>query len=475
MVASARATARRFLLDGLRERWRHRAQLRSWMVRGPKTDLDADDLDRIVEQMRACLEARGGEASARSRAVELGSSYLALSESGRMKFLSALCSAFDVDHEAVAAAAASLARAPGVEERGSAERALRLALEPPRIQLLAQFNALPEGPKFLVDLRADLLDFSKSDSSLIPLEKDLRSLLAGWFDIGFLELRRITWDSPASLLEKLAYSEAVHAVTSWDDLKDRLDTDRRLFAFFHPRMPEEPIIFVEVALVRGLAVEIAPLLDPDAPLTDLGRADTAIFYSISNAQPGLAGISFGGFLIKRVVDELSTEFSRMKTFATLSPIPGFRAWFDHELATKGRQVLRLAERQQLAAVTGSNGGESVLAELLTRTDWPGTSQLESAMRVPLMRACASFLLEAKRGDGRALDHVANFHLSNGARIERINWLADPSRKGLTQSAGIMVNYLYSLPDIETNHEAYTGHGAVAASSAVKRIAREGKT
>ena len=203
------------------------------------------------------------------------------------------------------------------------QRELRTALNAPRIKLLTQFNALPEGVKFLVDMRAELLRFGREDRGLVGLEADLKGLLAAWFDIGFLELKRITWDSPAALLEKLSVYEAVHQVRSWTDLKNRLDSDRRCFAFFHPRMPSEPLIFVEVAMVSGMAADVQALLDVKAPVIDPRSADTAIFYSISNAQRGLAGISFGGFLIKRVVDQLSAEFPKLKTFATLSPIPGF--------------------------------------------------------------------------------------------------------------------------------------------------------
>ena len=219
---------------------------------------------------------------------------------------------------------------PEPDQRAAAERALRAALEPPRITLLRQFNALPEGVKFLVDRRAELIDLGQRDPVLHGLEEDLKRLLANWFDIGFLELKRITWESPAALLEKLMAYEAVHEIRGWTDLKNRLEADRRCFAFFHPRMPDEPLIFVEVALVSGMAGDIHALLDEAAPIGDPHSADTAIFYSISNCQRGLAGISFGDFLIKRVVDALATELPRLKVFATLSPVPGFRAWLEQQ-------------------------------------------------------------------------------------------------------------------------------------------------
>jgi malonyl-CoA decarboxylase len=301
------------------------------------------------------------------------------------------------------------------------------------------------------------------------LEADLKQLLAGWFDIGFLELRRITWESPAALLEKLSAYEAVHEVRSWSDLKNRLDSDRRCFAFFHPRMPDEPLIFVEVALVDGLAGNIQTLLDEQAPVGDSRAADTAIFYSISNAQKGLVGISFGGFLIKRVVDQISAEFPRLKNFATLSPLPGFRAWLDGRLAAMD-DILKPAEQKALSAVARESPKGVTLKELMATHDWAKTPAVAAALQPPLLRLAAQYLLTAKREDGRALDPVTHFHLSNGARVERINWLADTSPKGLAQSAGMMVNYLYRTADIEANHEAYTGEGVVAASSEVRALA-----
>ena len=314
---------------------------------GLRPELPDSDLARLRERMQACLEARGGEVSARARAAGLGRTYLGLDRAGRVRFLKLLASEFDIDHERLAVVAGRLGASTGGEERRTAERLLRRIAEPPRARLLTQFNALPEGVKFLVDLRAELIDFAKDEPALAGLEEDLKGLLAAWFDIGFLELRRITWDSPAALLEKLSVYEAVHAVRSWVDLKNRLDSDRRCFAFFHPRMPSEPLIFVEVALVKGLAGNIATLLDAQAPVGDPRQADTAIFYSISNAQRGLVGISFGGFLIKRVVDQLSAEFPQLKAFATLSPVPGFRAWFDARIAA-GEAEPTAAERKALA-------------------------------------------------------------------------------------------------------------------------------
>ena len=239
--------------------------------------------------------------------------------------------------------------------------ALRIALEPPRLKLLTQFTSIPDGRKFLVDLRGFLLKARGTDKLLTALDADLRGLLGAWFDIGFLELQRIDWNSPAALLEKLVDYEAVHAIRSWRDLKNRLESDRRCYAFFHPRMPGEPLIFVEVALVKGLAGSVQDLLDEKAPVLDPAKADTAIFYSISNCQAGLTGISFGNFLIKRVVEELSAEFRNLKTFATLSPIPGFRRWLDAIGAKDDPDLLSDEESASLASAFPAETGNAALS------------------------------------------------------------------------------------------------------------------
>ena len=433
-------------------------------------DLPEADLDMVRAQMRDCLEGKGGEVSARARAAKLGRLYLALNEVGRRRFLKLLATEFDADHEVVRAAAEAVAAAKDDKARRKAERDLRQALAAPRVRLLTQFNALPEGVKFLVDRRADLLRFMREDKELADLEADLKALMVSWFDIGFLDLRRITWDSPASLLEKLSAYEAVHEVKGWSDLKNRLDSDRRCFAFFHPRMPSEPLIFVEVALVHGMAANVQALLDEKAPLADPRAADTAIFYSISNAQKGLVGVNFGGFLIKRVADQLAGEFPRLKQFATLSPIPGLRPWLDSEFAAGAPGMLNSAERKALATAIGQDSAsKGALKQLIASGDWIKDPAMVAALEAPMMRLGARYLLKAKREDGKALDPVANFHLGNGARVERLNWMADTSKKGLKQSAGLMVNYLYRLDQIEANHEAYEGEGRIAAASAVSGL------
>ena len=308
--------------------------------------------------------------------------------------------------------------------------------------------------KFLVDLRAELIDFAKDEPALAGLEEDLKGLLAAWFDIGFLELRRITWDSPAALLEKLVAYEAVHAIRSWRDLKNRLDSDRRCFAFFHPRMPDEPLIFVEVALVDGLAGNVQRLLDTRAETSDPRAADTAIFYSISNCQQGLAGISFGNFLIKRVAEQLARDLPSIKNFATLSPIPGLRAHIDGRLKNEGDSALTASEIASLMPVTSEARGAAAVAMLLSRPNWWEVPAVDKALKPILTRLAANYLTSVDE-KGRALDRVAHFHLGNGAIVERLNWQGDMSANGLKQSYGMMVNYLYELDKVEAQHEAFS--------------------
>jgi len=428
---------------------------------------DADDT--LEAQMQACLAGRGGEVSARNRAAKLAEAYLAADEDGRKAFLRTLAS-FDSDPDAVADAFTKVQQAADVAERASAKTALRKALEPPRLRLLTQFTAIPAGQKFLVDMRAFLLKVRREDKLLAALEADLRSLLGAWFDISFLELKRIDWCSPAALLEKLVDYEAVHAIRSWRDLKNRLDSDRRCYAFFHPRMPGEPLIFVEVALVKGLAGSVQDLLDEKAPVLDPHQADTAIFYSISNCQSGLAGISFGNFLIKRVVEELSAEFRNLKAFATLSPIPGFRRWLDPLLASNEPELLSDEETEALTEALPAETGAAALAGILAKRSWWRDAVFREAADPVLTRLCARYLLAEGSGK-RARDPVAHFHLSNGARVERLNIAADTSDKGTRESVTLMVNYLYDPARIEEYHEDYAGEGKRNASTVVRKLAR----
>lgn len=458
-------------IKGLAKLWREIAgEAKGGETLNFAPDLPDDDLASLRAQMVACLEAKGGEVSARARAAALGREYLSLSPDGRKRFLGLMAGEFGPDRNMVDAAVANLLAAADDSARAVAEQALRIALESQSLRLLTQFNALPEGVKFLVDLRAELVGMARGDSRLAALESELKGLLASWFDVGFLEMRRITWRSSACVLEKIMAYEAVHAIQGWGDLKNRLDSDRRLYAFFHPRMPDEPLIFVEVALVKGMAGDVHELLDANAPVGDPEAADTAIFYSINNAQKGLNGISFGNFLIKRVVEELSREFKRLKTFATLSPLPGFRLWLADRLARGEAGLLTATEHRQLIQLSNGLGAKGSLKALLDDGVWTDDPMIAETLKAPLTRLAARYLTQEKKGrNGRAYDPVAHFHLSNGARVERLNWLADTSAKGMAQSCGLMVNYLYKLDEIEANHEAYAATGKVAQSSVIRGL------
>lgn len=457
------------LLQRLRGAWRG---ITDSITGNLKPDLSTvSDVDRLREQMLSCLESRGGEVSARSRAATLGRTYLELDQKGRERFLKVLAEDFDVDGEAVKRELAAVQEAEP-HELNSVYASLRRALEPGRTTLLTQFNGLPEGVKFLVDLRAELRPLTRKGAAFRALDRDLQQLLGAWFDVGFLELRRIKWDSAASLLEKLIAYEAVHEIQSWDDLKNRLDSDRRCFAFFHPRMPDEPLIFVEVALVNGLAGNVQELLDENAPVIDPTDADTAIFYSISNAQRGLAGISFGGFLIKRVVDVLQSEFHGLKTFSTLSPIPGFRPWLDDTLDS-GDPLLSEVNAKLLREAAGLPAEiNNPLQVILATSNWLDEEIVSAAVQPILTQLCARYILREKGRDGRALDPVAHFHLTNGALVERLCWQGNTSEAGLGSSYGLMVNYLYRLDKIEENHEAYSGDLKIRASTSVNRLLKD---
>jgi malonyl-CoA decarboxylase len=332
------------------------------------------------------------------------------------------------------------------------------------MRLLTKFNALPEGTRFLIDMRAHLLALDRDDARLRALDADFRHLLATWFDIGFLRRARLTWDSPASLLEKIIAYEAVHEIRSWQDLHHRLDGDRRCYAFFHRSLPDEPLIFLQVALVEGLAGRIEPLLDESSPTMPSQRADTAIFYSITNTLDGLRGISFGNFLIKQVVDDLAHDLPNLRQFATLSPLPKLRLWLEREPPESW-----LGAEQQAAlaaAVPAAASPSAALADPM----WLLDRELAAELEEPLVRAAVAYLI-ARDADGLPIDPVARFHLGNGARIERINWLADRSPRRLAQSAGLMVNYSYDRPEIEQNHEAFASSQLITVSPAIHEVLR----
>jgi malonyl-CoA decarboxylase len=286
-------------------------------------------------------------------------------------------------------------------------------------------------------------------------------------------LRAIDWDSPASLLEKLVAYEAVHQITSWQDLRNRLDSDRRCYALFHPRMPEEPLAFVEVALVQGMASSIQALLDEKAPKMDPQQADAAIFYSISNTQKGLKQISFGDYLIKRVVQTLSREFPKIRIFATLSPIPGFRRWLRDLPEAELAVAFGPEDLAALPTLSTDRDLKTSTEELLGDGSWVGDAAMAAALQRPLMVLGARYLV-SKRGDGQPLDSVARFHLRNGARLERLNWLGDASGNGLAQSSGMMVNYRYVVDEIEANHEAYMKDGHVSLGQEMRGLLRSAR-
>jgi malonyl-CoA decarboxylase len=426
-----------------------------------------ENREALKEMIHDCIYAKGGDVSARARTVELGSVYLNLSKRGREIFHDILARDFDIDRQTLAERIKDLQEAGDGDKKISAEIDLKKALTPPRQVLLKQFSSLPNGFKFLIDMRADILPKTRHDQNLWKLSIDIKEILGAWFDIGLLDLQEITWNSPAALLEKLIEYEAVHAIRSWDDLRSRLDSDRLCFAFFHSKMISEPLIFVEVALVNKLSSSIQELLNKEDEKIEPEKANTAIFYSISNTQPGLAGINLGNFLIKTVVKKLSDDFSQIKQFATLSPVPGFRKWLSTKLANGEEDILLPKEIEAIKAAFKCENSARQFDKTLT-TDWYNNIETAALSKPILIRLCARYLLQERKKD-RALDQVANFHLANGARLERINWGADLSENGMQRSYGIMVNYYYKLSEIENNHEEYVTRTKIAASRSVRGL------
>ena len=401
-----------------------------------------------AKQLAATLLSERGEASGAQVARELHHVLRALDPDDRHSFQRYLAKEFQPDKTALHAAAERYL----ADSTAEAAAALAQAADPPRQEVLRRMNMAPGGTGALIAMRSELTAHLHDEPELKLLDADLKHLLASWFNRGFLELRRIDWQSPAAVLEKLIAYEAVHEIKGWDDLRRRLAPDRRCFAFFHPALPGEPLIFVEVALVQGLATAMPPLLAPqtdeEAARTQAARADTAIFYSISNCQDGLRGISFGNFLIKQVVEELQAEFPRLERFSTLSPAPGFRRWLEQE--SQPDAALRLQ---------------------LGRDGWWRDPAQSEPLRSALMRLCATYLTRPASGAIR-IDPVARFHLGNGARLERINWLGDTEPRGIEESFGIMVNYLYDHDSIEANHEAFVRDGTIARSPDVDTMMQD---
>jgi malonyl-CoA decarboxylase len=339
---------------------------------------------------------------------------------------------------------------------------LVMAAEPPRQELLRRLNRAPGGTRAILHMREALLAAVRDDRALEAVDWDFRHLLASWFNPGFLEVVRLDWRTPAYVLEQVIKHEAVHEIRGWNDLRRRLELDRRCFAFFHPALPDEPLIFVEVALMDRMPEAVQPLLDLQATTSDPARASVAAFYSINNCQPGLRGVSLGNFLIKDVVDMLSREFPRLRTFCTLSPVPAFAAWLRDMVSSGEAQWPQpLADALRAVAPFLAHEGRGA-AE-------PDSIERLASFEAPLMALCATFLLQRTAHDDRVADPVERFHLHNGARLERLNWLADTSRKGLRESLGMMVNYLYDPGDIEANHEKFA-RGETVASRRVRTLA-----
>jgi malonyl-CoA decarboxylase len=428
-------------------------------------------LDRVRELATALLSERG-EASGAAVARELHTALHELGSADRVSFYRFLVKNFLPSEVQLRAAAEAYLAEP------TPERATQLAqaAEPTRQELLRRMNMAQGGTAALVAMRKDLLSHLRSEPGLKPLDSDLRHLLGSWFNRGFLELRRIDWQTPAAVLEKLIAHEAVHEIKGWDDLRRRLAPDRRCFGFFHPALPGEPLIFVEVALTTGLASSVQPLLaregDEGAERERERSADTAIFYSISNCQDGLRGVSFGNFLIKQVVEELRAELPHVVHFSTLSPVPGFSRWLKRRLAAG--DVADLLREDELSVLglaaketSPERDGFAILRGLLDTERWWENTTLADALRDPLTRLCAVYLTTSPDNGGPA-DPVARFHLGNGARLERVNWLGNVAPRGISESYGIMVNYLYDPEQIEANHEAFV-RGTIVRASAVDAL------
>lgn len=421
-------------------------------------------LRRLLADLQDVVAPRVSEIEGGRRAQAVAGWYAGAEPAQRRDMWLLMCEQFAPDATRFKSAQQRYEAAAGTADAPQAEAHLRRALVSPRTRLLQRFAVFPDGMRFLVDLRAELLPLLKSDKRLLPLEAELEQLFATWFDVAFLELRRLSWDSPASLIEKLIKYEAVHDIRSWADLKNRLDSDRRCYGFFHPRLPNEPLIFVEVALVNEISESITPLLDESAEAADIQRATAAIFYSISSTQTGLRGVSFGDSLIKHVAETLTEEFPRLRTFATLSPIPGLRSW----LAKHGAaQLERLDEKQRAELGRAVGFMPPQIAHVLAAADKALELPPKSPVRQLLLQ-CAARYLGRELQDGKPLDAVARFHLGNGARVERLNWAADPSAKGMKQSFGMMVNYLYDLKRID-KHRALLEEGRVPVSGDIESL------
>ncbi|MGI9475475.1 MAG: malonyl-CoA decarboxylase [Hyphomicrobiaceae bacterium] len=425
----------------------------------PKRLFAETDGQRGLQALVDALMAGQGEASGMAIANQLLRHYDELDQELRLVFFRYIGEVLKPDAEAVKSAAAAYQAAPSE----AALATLQEAVESPKQEFFRRLNMAPGATAKIVAMRKELLGFMRDDPSLTEIDRDLFHLLQSWFNRGFLVLRRIDWQTPAAILEKIIAYEAVHEIDGWDDLRRRLEpADRRCFGFFHPSLVDEPLIFVEVALTDSVSSDIASLLQPLE--NEAGSVQTspttAVFYSISNCQEGLRGVSFGNFLIKQVVDELSKEFASLNTFVTLSPVPRFAQWLDQ--AQKDYTETGILSAEERAALGG-----------LRELEWWDNEATSDGLCDVLLALAAKYFLDAKDKRGQPIDPVARFHLGNGARLERINWMADLSGQGLKQSHGLMVNYLYDTREIEANHEAYANEGTVAASRVVKGYLKSG--
>jgi len=410
----------------------------------------------LVEMIEALLAGRG-EASSTERAAEFLRAYRDLDYAGRTFVFRTLATDYGPDAEALKEAASAYLDRPDQTRA----KALQRAAEPRRVEVFRRLNQVQGGTQALVAMRLELMERTANHEELWIVDDDLKRLLTAWFNRGFLVLREIDWNTSAAILEKIIRYEAVHAITGWDDLRRRIDVrDRRLFGFFHPRLGDEPLIFVEVALTEAVPTAIEPILAHERTPIAARSATTAVFYSISNCQAGLRGISFGSFLIKQVADDLARELPNLKTFVTLSPVPGFARWLREEAAREKSAV--------------DEATRALLARLDATPDWIAEPALARAAEAALMPLAAHYLTVARDASGRVVDLVARFHLGNGARLEQIDFGADRSARAMADSYGIMVNYRYILAEVEKNHEAYASDGKVAAASAVNRLARQVK-
>jgi malonyl-CoA decarboxylase len=410
-------------------------------------------LRRLVSICRDLLAENDGISNA-ARATDAIRLYDALDRPGRIAFFDILIRDFSPNPDDLVRAADEYRQDPSPANL----RRLQEMVEPPRQELFRRLNMAVGGTRALVEMRHFALSELGSDSQRELISADLGHLLGSWFNSGFLTMERIDWNSPGVVLERLIAYEAVHQIQGWRDLRRRLEADRRCYGFFHAALPNDPLIFVEVALTRGMSEKIEPLIDPDAQVGDPMAADSAIFYSITNCQPGLRGVPLGSSLIKQVVQELRENLPRIRNFATLSPIPGFRHW-----------IARQREKPEPAIAGVMAEDETVRALALLDEAQPEEAEWPAELKQRLLALCAWYLLKEKR-DSEPLDAVARFHLRNGARVERINWMGDLSGDGIRQSAGLMANYVYQMNELERNHERYS-RGEISASGRVDRLAR----